>query len=207
MSELEHQNTEQRILMAAEQVFLEKGMDGARMQDIADRAGINKALLHYYFRSKEKLFNAIFISNFQQFIPIVDRVIQEDMNLDVALKRMANLYIELLSAKPYLPIFIISEINRNPKQIETNVIDKMGIRGIINKILQKMNKDNSYLVDPRQIVISTISAIIFPFIAKQLLIPLVFNNSSASFDQFMEERREFLPVMIDSLMQTFKNPN
>lgn len=207
MSELEHQNTEQRILMAAEQVFLEKGMDGARMQDIADRAGINKALLHYYFRSKEKLFNAIFISNFQQFIPIVDLVIQEDMNLDVALKRMANLYIELLSAKPYLPIFIISEINRNPKQIETNVIDKMGIRGIINKILQKMNKDNSYFVDPRQIVISTISAIIFPFIAKQLLIPLVFNNSSASFDQFMEERREFLPVMIDSLMQTFKNPN
>lgn len=207
MSDLEHQNTEQRILMAAEQVFLEKGMDGARMQDIADRAGINKALLHYYFRSKEKLFNAIFLANFQQFIPIVDRVIQEDMNLNDALKRMANLYIELLSAKPYLPIFIISEINRNPGQIEVNVIDKMGIRNIIQKILLKMNKENQYSVDPRQLVITTISAIIFPFIAKQLLIPLVFNNNPDSFDQFIEERRNFLPLMIDSLIHTFQNPN
>ena len=52
--------TEEKIFDAATDVFVEKGMDGARMQDIANHAGINKALLHYYFRTKDQLFNAVF---------------------------------------------------------------------------------------------------------------------------------------------------
>lgn len=199
--------TEQRILLAAEQVFLEKGMDGARMQDIADRAGINKALLHYYFRSKEKLFDAIFEANFKQFIPVLDKVIQENMDLKTALKRLANLYYELLTAKPYLPIFILTEINRNPGQIENNLINKMGIRGVITRIIEKMKNEQTIQADPRQVVISTISAIIFPFVARQLLIPLVFENDPENFQQFMNERREFLPLMIDSLFQQFVKPS
>lgn len=199
--------TEQRILLAAEQVFLEKGMDGARMQDIADRAGINKALLHYYFRSKEKLFDAIFEANFKQFIPVLDKVIQENMDLKTALKRLANLYYELLTAKPYLPIFILTEINRNPGQIENNLINKMGIRGVITRIIEKMKNEQTIQADPRQVVISTISAIIFPFVARQLLIPLVFENDPENFQQFMDERREFLPLMIDSLFQQFVKPS
>lgn len=200
-------STEQRILLAAEQVFLEKGMDGARMQDIADRAGINKALLHYYFRSKEKLFDAIFEANFKQFIPVLDKVIQENMDLKTALKRLANLYYELLTAKPYLPIFILTEINRNPGQIENNLINKMGIRGVITRIIEKMKNEQTIQADPRQVVISTISAIIFPFVARQLLIPLVFENDPENFQQFMDERREFLPLMIDSLFQQFVKPS
>ncbi len=200
-------STEHRILLAAEQVFLEKGMAGARMQDIADRAGINKALLHYYFRSKEKLFDAIFEANFKQFIPVLDKVIQENMDLKTALKRLANLYYELLTAKPYLPIFILTEINRNPGQIETNLINKMGIRGVINRIIEKMKNEQTIQADPRQVVISTISAIIFPFVARQLLIPLVFENDPENFQQFMDDRRDFLPLMIDSLFQQFVKPS
>ena len=62
-------STEQKIREAARKVFQAKGMHGARMQDIADTAGINKALLHYYFRSKDQLFEAIFKEALQQLIP------------------------------------------------------------------------------------------------------------------------------------------
>jgi len=65
-------NTRDRILMASKNVFQSKGMAGARMQDIADEAGINKALLHYYFSSKEKLFEVIFKEAFAQFFPKIN---------------------------------------------------------------------------------------------------------------------------------------
>jgi TetR/AcrR family transcriptional regulator len=64
-----YSETERKILQAAREVFQRKGLYGARMQEIADAAGINKALLHYYFRNKDKLFDAIFSDVFQNFIP------------------------------------------------------------------------------------------------------------------------------------------
>ena len=83
---IQEADTEQLILEAAKKVFFNKGFDGARMQEIADVAGINKALLHYYFRSKDKLFEAIFFDAFQQFIP---RVV-ENMNADIVIASSEN---------------------------------------------------------------------------------------------------------------------
>jgi TetR/AcrR family transcriptional regulator len=75
------QNAEQLILNAAREVFIERGMDGARMQEIADKAGINKALLHYYFRSKDKLFHAVFLEAFQQFQPQIELLINAEKTI------------------------------------------------------------------------------------------------------------------------------
>lgn len=70
--------TEQKILEAARKIFLEKGLDGARMQDIADKAGINKAMLHYYFRSKDKLFEQIFLEVAGHFLPKIMAIFESE---------------------------------------------------------------------------------------------------------------------------------
>jgi TetR/AcrR family transcriptional regulator len=201
LMEEQNQNTEEKILRAAEAVFLKKGMDGARMQDIATEAGINKALLHYYFRSKEKLFNAIFTTTFQQFIPRMDAALQTSSRPEELFKKLADLYIELLSNKPYLPLFILAEINREPKQINELLIQRLNLDRIIPMIREKVRQELGDTVDPTQIIVSIISAILFPFIARPLLTPILFNTHPDEFDAFIRERKAFLPIYIDHLFQ------
>jgi TetR/AcrR family transcriptional regulator len=108
-------NTEEKILAAARAVFMEKGMDGARMQDIADRAGINKALLHYYFRNKDKLFEMIFQDAMGRFMPRLADVIIADVDFFVKIEKMVSMYMDMLAQNPYLPQFVLNEVNRQPR--------------------------------------------------------------------------------------------
>lgn len=197
----QNQNTEEKILRAAEVIFLKKGMDGARMQDIADEAGINKALLHYYFRSKEKLFNAIFTAAFQQFIPKLDEVMQNKLKVEEVFKMLANLYLDLLSQKPHLPAFIISELNRNPDQIRDMMLNRLNLNRLVTHMRARVLAEKGDAIDPIQIVVSIISAILFPFVARPLLTPLLFNDNSDEFEAFIAERRVFLSTYIDHLFQ------
>src|ERR1035438_8897932 len=126
MAELDN-TTEKKILDAAKIVFLEKGFDGARMQEIADKAKINKALVHYYFRSKDKLFDAIFQEAFQQFLPKVAEVMMTEKPLFEKIEFFIDTYITMLSKNPHLPGFVMHEINRNPGRI-VNIIKSSGVR-------------------------------------------------------------------------------
>src|SRR5208283_4719482 len=107
-------STEEVIFDAARTVFIEKGFEGARMQEIALVAGINKALLHYYYRTKEKLFNAIFERVFSQFIPKVIEFMESDTGVLDKLSFFIETYIDVLLHNPFIPQFVINEINRNP---------------------------------------------------------------------------------------------
>ena len=109
--------TEQKILDAAKKVFVVKGMTGARMQEIADEAGINKSLLHYYFRTKEKLFEAVFQSALGEFFPKVTSYMISDISLEDKIKVFVKEYSKVLQENPFLPSFIIGEVNRNPDNI------------------------------------------------------------------------------------------
>ncbi|MCB0436733.1 MAG: TetR/AcrR family transcriptional regulator, partial [Mangrovimonas sp.] len=108
------QTIEAKILNAAESVFQRKGMDGARMQEIANEAGINKALLHYYFRSKQLLFEAVFKKAFSLLAPQLNKILNDDSSVEDKIKNFSFNYISFISEHPYLPNFIISELNRNP---------------------------------------------------------------------------------------------
>src|SRR5215831_5817845 len=105
-------NTEKRILAAAKKVFLTKGMDGARMQDIADAAGINKALLHYYFRSKEKLFEKIFTEAMSGLFPKINSILESEQTVFEKIEMICGEYIDQIQQTPYLPMFILSEAGR-----------------------------------------------------------------------------------------------
>src|SRR3982751_3647938 len=96
-------STEEKILSAAKKAFLTKGMDGARMQDIADKAGINKALLHYYFRSKDRLFEMIFLEEARKFMPRIATIMLSELTLFEKIEKFVDQYIDTLSQNPLLP--------------------------------------------------------------------------------------------------------
>ena len=119
-------NTEDLILLAAKRVFLRDGFAGARMQDISDEAGINKALLHYYYRSKEKLFQAVFVSIMQQVMLDLNDIFISDLHLFDKIKLYFHKHISFMQQNPYVPGFIISELNRNP-QLVVDAIDRKSV--------------------------------------------------------------------------------
>lgn len=183
-------DTEEKILTAAKKVFLKKGLDGARMQEIADEANINKSLLHYYFRTKEKLFLAIFAEAFQNFFP----KIQETLALDIPFKDKIEIfidkYIDLLIENPYLPGFILAESNRNPQTIISVFLDSwFSPELVISQIRDEMRKGKIKSGDPRHLLINIVAMCIFPFIGKPFISAMLFENDPKKFESFIRERK------------------
>src|SRR5947207_7063972 len=107
-------DTEQRILDAAHRVFLRRGSAGARTQEIADEAGVNKALLHYYFRTKERLAAAVFARAASKLLPPVITTLASNDDLEMKVQRVVAIELDVLLQHPYLPGYIIAELTHNP---------------------------------------------------------------------------------------------
>lgn len=183
--------TEEIILQAARKVFREKGLEGSRMQEIADEAGINKALLHYYFRSKDKLFMKIFSEAIHSMLPSVRISLQEVETLNQFLSFFVHEYLKLLNELPWLPRFILQEVNRNPKLIK----DIMGNRELpINEIDRLIRRDTEKgLIMPisaEHLMVNVISMIIFPFAARPVIQTLIFKDDEHAYKQFLIDRSE-----------------
>lgn len=186
--------TEEKIFEAATEVFIEKGMDGTRMQHIADRAGINKSLLHYYYRTKDRLFEAVFekIADqmFKKFAPIFD----EKLSLDDKIRFFYREHIEFLRKNPRLPSFILNEINRNPARIK-KLLNNINIESLWN-ILENQHKDEliKYNIDKKkipQLMTSIASLSVFPFAARGIF-EAIFEKIGVSFNDYLEERKEYV---------------
>ncbi|PKP02257.1 MAG: TetR/AcrR family transcriptional regulator [Bacteroidetes bacterium HGW-Bacteroidetes-6] len=192
-SAIPDKSTELQILEAAREVFLEKGFDGARMQEIANKAGINKALLHYYFRTKEKLFMGIFVEAIGQLIPRVQSAVQYSTSFRDLVTIFVHSYHDIMEANPYLPVFVVREINRMPELVVDMMKNKGFDVGMIKMIISfQVSQGNIRPVDPVQFLISLIGQCIFPFIGMPLLKGVLLENSHEAAEKLMLERREFV---------------
>ncbi|MCE4565773.1 TetR/AcrR family transcriptional regulator [Maribellus sp. CM-23] len=191
MNDLKKDNTEEKILNAAQNVFIEKGMDGARMQAIADEAGINKALLHYYFRTKEKLFNAIFTKVFSQIFPNLMTMVRSERPLEEKLGMFVETYIDLLQKNPFLPTFILKEMNRNPDFL-AKIIKGSGVNPteVIAMFEKEMDAGKIRRMDPRDILVNILGLSIFPIAAGPLITIMFFENDKAAYKAFIERRKK-----------------
>ena len=185
-------NTEEKILQAAREVFQQKGYDGARMRDIADRASINKGLLHYYFRTKDALFEKIFGIAFQTMVAQVNEIFSADASLFDKIRTFTDKYIDLIARNEYLPKFVINEINRNPDQF----IEHMQIRKkkpVVHVFIEQFEKEiaagNIKSVDARQFCINMISLCLFPFIARPMM-QTILDIDYATYRQMMQDRKK-----------------
>jgi len=190
MAEIKKDNTEEKILEAARKVFIHKGMDGARMQEIADEAGINKALLHYYFRSKQKLFEAIVTSLFKQIFPNIMTMTSTEMPIEKRLKNFIDIYITILVKNPFLPAFVIQEMNRDANFFGA-IFRSIGINAeqIFAMFNREMEVGNIIKMDPRDLMLNILSMCLFPFATKPLMQLMMFDNDNDKYMQFLEKRK------------------
>lgn len=200
--------TEEKIKEAARKVFQKKGYAGTRTRDIADEAGVNLALLNYYFRSKEKLFDLIMGETMQLFFQSMKGLINnEDTTLDEKLQDLTNRYIDLLSTQPELPIFILNEIQMNPKGLS----ERMGLQQVVigSFILKQFRNDLNIKDIPDsallQLIINIIGMMVFPFIGKPLL-KEIFNLSDEQFQAMMNDRKKMIPIWVQSMFSHPFNP-
>lgn len=185
-----NKDTRERILKAAILEFEEKGYNGTRMQVIADRAGINKALLHYYYKNKDALFQIIIQRAYDVFIPKIINVFEEDEDIFTTIEKFTSSYIEIYVQNPRVPGFITQEINNNPERL-INLIQSSGVN--VDTFKQKIRKAvNDGLIDeiePEQLIINIISLCLFPFVARPIVTGLILNGKDDAFDKMIEARK------------------
>ena len=197
VNKIEIGTAQQKILIAAKKVFLQKGMAGARMQDIADEAGINKALLHYYFRNKEKLFETIFKEASGQFFPKIAHIIESDISLFEKIESFCMEYIEMMQQNAYLPLFVLNEITKEPKRVREKLLKNRDLpfSKFVEQIEKEIKKRKIKSVSPSHLLLNMISLCIFPFIAKPMWMPAS-GMDETQFRLFMEQRKTEVPKFI-----------
>jgi AcrR family transcriptional regulator len=196
-------DTEQRILEAARTVFVRRGTAGARMQEIAQEAGVNQALLHYYFRSKDRLAEAVFRQVAGRILPTVFEILGSDVSLEEKVERMVHLYIDSLARSPFLPGYILSELHHHPERatqlftaaagVEPARFAKPILRKLGAQIDARVREGTMRPIAPDQFAVNLISLCIFPFAARPLL-RVAIGLDDASFARFLEQRKRELPA-------------
>jgi len=195
-------DTEQRIFQAATAVFFEQGFDGARMAEIARRAGINQSMLHYYFRSKGLLFDAVFRKAAGEALPPVIAVLRTEMPLMQKLAQFAYGYIDMIAANPHLPAFILQELRRNPDALR-RLVDTT-TEGVFNHFRDEVEgaaaRGEIRSVDPAHLLTNLLALCVFPFIARPML-ETALGMDRDGFDRFVTQRRREVTEFIRNALR------
>jgi AcrR family transcriptional regulator len=190
-------STEQKIKEAAQQVFIRKGFSAATTREISEEAGINYALLHYYFRSKEKLFDIIAQEQAALFFggiyPIINN---ESTSLEEKIDEIVVYYSKLLLAEPGLVLFVISEIQNRPERISAMMKANRGLtKAVIARQMREVRPD----IHPMQLLMSMLGMILFPFIGREMFQQSMDIDKNA-FTRMLKERVKLLPALIKAML-------
>lgn len=199
-------STEARIKAAAKRLFTQKGFDAVRTRDIAEEAGINLALLNYYFRNKKKLFDLIMWENMQLFLGSILQYFKDNQDpLEVQLQFIAEKYIDMLMENPNLPFFVLQQLQGLPDKEANGAhpmfkeIGKMR-NAFLEKIQASVDAGEIRPIHPLHFIANLMGMLIFPFIAKNLLMSRIGNMSSPEFEALMEERKKLIPIWIKNML-------
>lgn len=187
-------DTEEKIIRAATEVFLEKGKDGARMQEIAARANINKAMLHYYFRSKDKLYEKVFKERIYNFFNELFNSVPETDDVRTLLRQFISNYIDLLASRPELIRFVMWELKQGTEYVGETLRELFSQHGFSQfpfqeKIQNAVDDGSIRAIEPSHLIISTIGMCVYPFIAQPIL-EKVFPGLSISSPDFVQKRKQ-----------------
>lgn len=195
-------STEEKIKEAAGKVFTQKGYAAARTRDIAEEAGINLALLNYYFRSKQKLFELVMTEKLQEYFGVLAPILNDASTmLEDKIATIASKYIDLIIENPELPLFVLSEVRNNPGHFIqlTEKIDFLNQSVFIQQIA-KIRTD----IHPFHFLVSLLGLCLFPFLMKPVLLRVA-NLKEKTFTEMMMERKQLIPVWMKAMLK-IKNP-
>jgi AcrR family transcriptional regulator len=204
------ENTEQRILQAARNVFVRRGTAGARMQEIAEEAGVNQALLHYYFRSKDRLAAAVFREAAGRLVPSVAALVGGEGTIEEKVERFVHLYIDMVRDSPFLPGYVVSELHHHPERVKAMMSEAAGARveeiarvfvqRLDAQLKQRAAEGTMRPITPQQFVVSVMGLVVMPFLGRPILTTLL-DAEDGAFDRFLDERRADLPGFIMNAMR------
>ena len=187
--------TELAIIEAARKIFISKGYSGTTMEKIASVAKVNKASLHYYYRSKDKLFGIVLTEACGIIQEKLILIIKSEDNIEVIIKKINDVYVETLINHPYLPNFIINEISSNPeKTLKILLGDKLlsfTVLRMIVTIRNKLLEGNKEVNNPFYLILNVVSLNVFPFLIRPLITNL-FKMNDEQFNSFMNNRKSGL---------------
>jgi len=188
-------NSRDKILEVATDIFYKKGLAGARMQEIADNAGINKAMLHYYFKTKEQLFNEVFEKAFRLFLSRIVEVLNSNKPLKDKVSDYVDHTIDSLMQNPGISIFVIQELNTNPEKVTKLFVGKGNINFVVFE--NQVNKEFAGKVNAEMFFTDMVAMCIYPFIAQPMLKKIVKKNDAA-YKTWLQERKEWIKKILFS---------
>lgn len=198
-------DTEQRILDAARQVFIRRGTAGARMQEIAAEAGVNSALLHYYFRSKDRLAERVFMDAAGRLFDALAPVARAGAPLEEIVGQFVHRYIDEVRRSPFIPGYVIAELHHHPERVpklltrilgnEPSAVGRAALDGLRARLAEGAAAGTMRAVTPEQFLVSMAGLVVFPFVARPIL-SAVLQLDDDAFGRFLDQRRAELPGFI-----------
>lgn len=195
--------TEAKIKSAAKKLFTKKGFKGTTVRAVAEDAGVNVALVNYYFQSKEKLFDVIVAENFKDYIEVVQGLLgSESMSLEERVSNYVGQVIDQMKRSPQLPMFILREMQQNPNLLRQNegfAENRSSMSLLVDQLLD-MNPSRKKEIDKLQLQISISSLIIFPMLSRTMTMTM-HGLDAKGFDAFMDKRKQVITDMIVRYIQ------
>jgi AcrR family transcriptional regulator len=201
--------SEALILAAARQVFLKQGYSGTRMQDIAEEAGINKALLHYYFRSKDKLFNHILEKEVLDFLSTYASLWLEPKPLIDKLEAIMDQEAKRFLSAPHIPMFLMHELSQTADLLQQKMVSgplqNLPRRAIVKQIEDAVATQEIRPIEPAQLLVMTLSMALFPFLAKPI-IQFMLDIDEDGFEQFIAQQLAVSKTMLRNHLTPTNQP-
>ncbi len=204
MIQEKNSSTEQQILEAAEKLFYEKGFAMTHTTDIAKEVGCNQALVHYYFRTKENLFESFFKNKATLFVSAFITAGNSSTSFEEKLKCKIEAHFEILMANPRLPFLLFNEISTNPKRVETFKakfieMPKAVLRIINEELKLEAAKGNIREIDALDLLLSIVSLNVIMFIANPI-IKAITGVTDQEYNMMLERRKtENVQIILKSL--------
>lgn len=195
-------DTETKIKEAAKKVFVEYGYEGAKVRQIAEEAGVNIALLNYYFRSKEQLFDSIYAEAFHSFFGTMMKLVNEETPLEVKVWQITDKYLDFLLDNPMMPSFIMAQQGKKG----AGFFNKLGVKSMIGssrlakQLVEEAEKGNIRPIKPTQFIILMMGNLVFPFIARPI-VSFIGDLDETGFREFINERRTLIPDMLMTFLR------
>ncbi len=196
-------DTEAKIKEAAKRVFLKQGFEGTKIRQIAEEAGVNVALVNYYFRSKEQLFKSIYMELFKVFFGKMILLLNEETPLEVKIWKIVDRYTDLIMDNPLMPMFVLSENRADGHMLfkELHVKEVIHTAYFTKQLNEETKKGNIREIAPLHVIFSIMGNVVFPFMARPI-ISYIGDMDEEGFKKFIEERKKIVPEMVMAFLKT-----
>lgn len=194
-------STEEKIKEAAKRVFTRKGYAATRTRDIAEESGYNLALINYYFRSKERLFDIVMMEQLQVFVhSVADMLDDHNTSLREKIATLVAYYIDMLKENAGLPFFIMNEVNQNPQKLLTQIRMEKQDLYFVKQWEEFVISRTEMPVNPIHIFMNLLAMTVFPFVARPMM-SIKIGLSQEQFDALMDERKKLIPMWVGKMME------